>query len=59
MYDELVSETIKEYRISELKLLFFERMRKNKEIFMENSLILSSYNFIEDIIIGTFREEQV
>ena len=59
VYDELVSETIKEHRISELKLLFFERMRKNKEIFMKNSLLLSSYNFIEDIIIGTFREEQV
>ena len=53
-YDIFVSEKVKVNRINKLKDLFFERMCRHKDYFVNNELISSTYNFCCKAINGIF-----
>jgi len=45
LYDKVVSGDVRRYRSKELCSLFYERIPLRKELFMNNPMLLSSYNF--------------
>lgn len=50
VYNLVVSEEIKKYRMGELEDLFFFRMLRHKEYFASNELIKSNYQFACEVI---------
>lgn len=45
VYNEIVTENVKQSRLKELKSLFYGRMLEKKSFFADNSLIKNSYSF--------------
>ncbi len=54
-YDLVVSDKVKYYRIKELKMLFFTRMRQKKGFFKNNELIKSNYEFACKVIDAIYK----
>lgn len=54
LYREVVSPNVKASRLVELKELFFVRMPRNKEYFVDNQLITTNYEFACKVIKGFF-----
>lgn len=54
VYKLVVSDKVKNHRIKELKILFFERMVQKKAFFKNNELIKSNYDFACKVISNFF-----
>lgn len=46
VYSKVVGKDVREHRLTELKGLFFGRMRKHTDYFTKNDLLVSSYQFV-------------
>lgn len=54
LYDEVVSEKVKFYRIKEIKDFFKNRMIEKKGYFKENLMLASSYDFVKKVIYSIY-----